>query len=207
MVLTAFFGAGSASATVLCKTTMTSECAIASWTHATGTTLHAVLDPGAHATLNAVWTDVTCKKSTIHAKTDNQGSATETVRALIESLTFEECECTGAGAGTALPTVLAKGELEIHYISGTHTATVTSIGTKVTFNCTPLGTQCIFGTKAEGTDVGTLTSGNPATVDEAGTVNWSSGTNDEGSFLCGSTAKWEGTYEITEPKPLYVATS
>lgn len=109
--------------------------------------------------------------------------------------------------GSAHVTLLESGELEVHHISGTDDGTLTGKSTKLTVNCTPAVTQCIFGTNGEGTDLGALTGGNPAALDGGATVSWLSGTNDEGSFICGSTAKWEGAYEITSPKPLHVAAS
>lgn len=140
-------------------------------------------------------------------KTENTGGSESQVKLSVGSLTFGECSCAGGVVGNTHLAALETGSLEIQRISGADDGTLTGKGQKITFNCTSLGTQCIFGTKVEGTDLGTLTGGNPATIDESATVNWFSGTNDEGSFLCGSTAKFEAAYEVTGPKPLHVAAS
>lgn len=206
VALMASVGVSSAPATALCKTQITEGCTKTGQDYGIGTTIHLVRQSGKHVTVNAAWTDVTCKKSTMHGKTNTKGSETEAVKGPIEVLTLEQCSCAGGSDGSAHPVVLDPGSFALHHITGTDNATVTSYDLKVTANCTSLGTQCIFGTKAEGTVLGTLTGGNPATATANATVNHSAGTNDEGSFLCGSTAKWEAAYEITEPNPVWVAT-
>ncbi|HEU4599703.1 MAG TPA: hypothetical protein VFS26_08145 [Solirubrobacterales bacterium] len=206
VALTAAGAGGTASATVLCKTTLTTGCAAAGWDYAKGTAVHIALEVGQHATLNAFWTDVTCRKTTIELKLANTGGASETVIGNIESLTPEECSCAGGPVGTAHATTISTGSGEIHYISGTHDGTLTGSGTVITLNCTNLGTQCRFGT-GSGIHIGTLTSGDPATADGVATLVSSSGTGDEGIFICGSSATWEAKYEVTAPKPLYIAAS
>jgi hypothetical protein len=136
--------------------------------------------------------DFECSKSLLSGKTTNTGSASETVKANVESWTFQECN-------TAI-TVLKRGTLEIHS-SGSNNGTLTSSGTEVTVNY--LGFHCIFSTSS--TDIGTLTgsktTGKTATFDISATIPRTGGTS---GFFCGSTAQWTGSYEITNPDTLNV---
>lgn len=194
---------GTASATVGCKTT-TTPCTDK---YPAGTEAHVQLVTGTKAIVNAVWTDVECGSTTGKGTLTKAGSATETVSGPIETWTAGECKCAGSAAGSAHVTFLQTGSLEGHHISGTENGTVTGFNQTITVNCTPLGTQCIFGTKGEGTHLGVMTGGTNPTIHGAATINHFAGTNDEGTFLCGSTAKWEAQYEVTSPKPVYVEPS
>lgn len=204
--LFAFGGAGSASATVLCKTTLTSGCAAAGWDYASGTAIHFVRSFGTHWEVDTSLADVTCTKATGSGSTTNTGGASETVKGVIQSLAFEECACGSDTTHDAHATVLDPGEFEIHHISGTHNGVATLKKTKVTYNCTPLGTQCVY-TAGEGITMGTLTSGTPALLHTKATAQNTTGTGDDGTFLCGTTAKWEASLELTTPSPLVVAES
>jgi len=139
-------------------------------------------------TIRASFANITCTESTIKSNTTNTGSATETVKAGIETLTFTACN------GTV--TVLRKGTLEIHTEGVTNNnGTLTGSGTEITV--ATLGTSCVYGTS--NTDLGTLTgssskSGATATLDLSGSL-----LKFAGGFVCGSPAGFEGTYTTTEP--------
>lgn len=188
-VLTAILGAGSASASTLCTATET-PCT------KKDKFLHAVLEPGTSAylietggtTSNPL---VTCTESTVTAESEETGSSTETEKGIVKSLTFGGCNHT--------TNVLAGGTLEVHAIAGTDNGTVTSKEAKVTVSI--LGVSCTYGSGG-GIDIGTLTGGTMATMDINTVVN-----RVEGSFLCPTTAVWEGSYTVTEPEPLYVEPS
>src|SRR6478752_1498045 len=98
--LMVFLGASTASATVLCATepvegspaTKGTVCP-ANFAYPAGTEFHAVLDPGTVSKTTSETFNSECKKSTIKGKTENEGSATETVGITVEALTFEECNC------------------------------------------------------------------------------------------------------------------
>lgn len=185
----AFVGAGTASATVLCKNNgSTSAC---SENYPSATKVSESLVAGTKAVLNTEFKNIECSKSTVSGKTETSGSATETVKGPVEGLTFEECNCEVK--------VLKTGTLEIHWISGPNNGTVTQNGAEVTVNCSTIfGTvHCIYVT--ENTDLGTLTGGNPAKVDVKASIPRLT-TNS----LCSTTATWEASYEVTAPKPLYV---
>jgi len=208
--LMALVGASSASATVLCQTTPVANGAGTEkatcpegWAYPKETVIHGVLDPEQHATLtdgegNKV---ITCKKSTVKGKTANEGAANETVTGAIEVLTFEECTSPFLGNTACTVTTVKGGTLELHWIVDTENGTLTSNGAEVTTNCGSIfGTiHCIFTTAK--TDVGVLTGGNPATLDAESNKIPQVATNG----LCPAEAKWDAKYEITEPKPLYVA--
>jgi hypothetical protein len=188
-VLMALGGAGTASATVLCKNNeSTSSC---NENYPSGTEFKSSLSTGTKTILKTEFKTVECSKSTVSGKTETGGSATETVKGPLEALTFEECNCEVK--------VLKKGTLEIHWISGGTNGTVTETGAEVTVNCSTIfgNVHCIYVT--ENTDLGTLTGGNPASLDVNASIPRLT-TN----ALCTPTATWEASYEVTAPKPLYV---
>ena len=110
MAATAFLGASSTSATVLCKTTLTSVCTSGSG-YPAGTKVVLSAD-GSFTLRNTEGTlQNTCTASLIEGKTGNAGSSTETVRR-------EKAEVSTWGGCTEEPTTtLEKGTLEIHYIA------------------------------------------------------------------------------------------
>ena len=198
MALMAFAGAGTASATVLCKTQLTTGCAAAGWDYSG--TIEASIDPGSNARLETTGglLRVTCTESTVTGSSSTGGgSSTETV-----SGTVATANLTWGGCGAEHPTAtLEGGTLEVHHITGTDNGTLTGIGFKVT--TTILGETCIF-TAGAGSDLGTVTGGAMATMDLNGIVELvSSGSGSN----CPATGRWTGNYTVTNPEPLYVATS
>jgi hypothetical protein len=202
--LMAFVGASSASATVLCKVegtgTPTGTTCPAEKAYPAGTEIHAVNT--STAILEGEPFNIECKKSTVKGKTNNEGSATETVSGPIEVLTFEEC-------GTSTVTVLKKGTLEIHWINpvdeggketGSHDGTLTASGQEVTTETSTIfgKVHCIFVT--QNADLGTLKGGNPASFTANAIISKIS-TN----ALCPEPGRWTASYEVTTPKPLFVA--
>jgi hypothetical protein len=190
-------GVGAASATVLCKESpggaTTGTTCPAGQAYGGGTEFRATLDPGTGPSKTTTsFKSIECNKSTIAGSTENEGSATTTVLVQLETVTFEECNCTVA--------VLEKGSLEIHWISGSHNGAVTSTGLEETVNCnTIFGTMhCIYSTNA--TSIGTLTGGNPSTLDVTATSIPITTTDP----LCPEKRDWDAKYEITAPKPLFV---
>jgi hypothetical protein len=190
LTLTAFVGAGSASATVICKTN-TTPC---SEKYPAGTEYKASLAIGTSMRLTTTegTTLNTCTAATLTGKTENLGSATETVRGPVAAtgLTFSNCV-----SGTV--TTTEGGVTETHSISGTSNGTYTAKNFKISVG-TVFGT-CVY-TAGTGTHIGTVTGGAPATVDVAAVVSLVSG-------FCPSSAKWAATYTVTSPNPLYVKES
>jgi len=201
--LMAFAGSSTASATVLCSEpgtgSPTGTTCPAGKAYGAGVEIHAVSEGNLVLTTGSEFTGFTCRKSTMKGFTNNEGSATETVTASIEgkNLTWEECS-TPNGACTL--TSVKGGELEIHWIEGSHNGTLTSIGAEITESCASIfgKIHCIFVFADE--DIGTVTGGNSATIDiESTPVNLIAT-----SGLCSKEPKLDAKYEITTPKPFYV---
>jgi hypothetical protein len=195
LALMAFVGAGSASATVICKTN-TTPC---SEKYPAGTEYKASLAVGTSMKLTTTegTTLNTCAAATLTGKTENLGSATETVRGPVAAtgLTFSNCS-----AGTV--TTTEGGVTETHSITGTANGTYTAKGFKITVN-TPFG-PCTY-TGGSATHIGTVTGGAPATVDVNAVVTRLSPDPDAG--ICPASARWQATYTVTSPNPLYVKES
>jgi len=191
MALMAF--AGSASATVLCKTTLTTGCAGGGQDYAAGTEINATLKAGTSALLRAGFANITCTESTVAGKTENTGSGSETVRGQIETLDFPAASCN------ATVHVLKTGELEIHHNAGTDNGTLTGRGSEVTVRIGEV--SCTYGT-GTGTNLGTLVGGNPAQMNISTNLP-----KIAGGFLCANPAEWVATYTVTNPKPLYISAS
>lgn len=185
--LMAFLGAGSASATVLCNESATTGCK----SYGKGAILDGYLSETS-ATLTAGETLLdTCTSATFEGKTSTAGSSTETVRESIEELTWGSC--------TKTTDTITKGELEIHWISGTDNGTVT--GKNISFTVNTVFGTCTYGT-GESRDLGTLKGGNPATVEISATL-----VKTAGGFACPTEPKWVATYTVASPRPLYIGES
>lgn len=203
MGLLALLGAGSASATTLCKTQLTSGCDAAGWAYPSGTVIDGSLEGTSSLETTGGTVLDTCKGGTIKMVTTNIGSSSETTSGGIEVLTWVECTKTtnSVSTGTGSHTY---GTVEIHWVSGTDNGTVTGNNTKVTIN-TIFG-SCTYGTAAGGTHVGTLTArpgGNSmATLHIEATIPLI-----EGPGTCPTSGRWTGSYTVTEPEPISVSTS
>jgi hypothetical protein len=181
--------AAPASATVLCYSgESTSSC---SEPYEAGTEINMSLASGTKTKLKTEVQTVECSKSTLSATSENGGSETETVKAPVGALTFEECNCEVK--------TLKAGTLEVHSISGTTNGTVTETGAEVTVSCNTIfgNVHCLYAT--ENTDLGTLTGGTPASLDLNASIPRLTT-----SFLCAAKGTWEGTYAVTNPDHLYV---
>jgi len=180
--LMAFGGVSSASATTLTCTSGPTKI-----TCPTGTIVD--LSSESSQTTKAGFASFTCTESTIKGRTANTGSATETVRANIETLTFGSCNAT--------VTVIKNGSLEIHTQGAiaNNNGTLTWSGSEIT--TATQGTSCVYGTS--NTNLGTLTGsttrgGSTATLDISAELLKISG-----GFLCANPMHWEGSYTVTEP--------
>jgi hypothetical protein len=204
--LMAFVGASSASATVLCTTPPVKNAAGTEnatcpegWAVPAGSEIHAVSEIEEPTLTGGEILTVHCPESTVKGKTENEGSATETVKGPIEVLTFgpeAKCNCKVV--------VVKPGSLEIHWIKDTTNGTLTSSGATVTINCSTIfGTiHCNFVT--ENTDIGTLTStgttGGTPTLDVTASIP-----QEVTSSLCPSEGVWHAKYSVTTPMEFWVA--
>ncbi|MGN6276238.1 MAG: hypothetical protein ACTHNP_09970 [Solirubrobacterales bacterium] len=179
--LMAVGGASSASATVLCKTTSCGSLATSLEWSLTGT---AKLESGG-ITLD------TCTGGTMSGSIEEQG-ATVTARGKVarEHLTWTGC--------TNTTDTLKGGELEVHAISNTDNGTVTATGFEVTI-ATGIG-SCVYGFGTEHKDLGTLEGGTEPKLVIDKEIPLISGP-------CSSTAVWNATYLVTNPKPLFVTSA
>ncbi len=190
MAVMAVVGAGTASATKLCKQDVTTGCT----SHiASGTTL--TFSAEGSTTLTDVFGGVvaTCTGSSVSGKTTTTGSSTETVKGSISSLTFTGCNHPVTVNNASL------GTLEVHNIAGTPNGTVTSNATTVTIDESPLGT-CSFQTS--NTDIGTLTG--TSTTGGAPTFDIKASIPSEN---CGFNGTWEGSYKYTGTENFNVSAS
>ena len=194
-VLLAVIGIGSASATVLCKTTSALGSACGS-PYAAGTVLDFSLEETSiRETLEGTSIDE-CTESTIKSTTTDTGSSTETVKSNASVLTWGGC--TRETKTTTL------GSVEIHNISGTHNGTVTGSGFEITLNGI-FNTSCIWGT-GTGLHLGTLTASTSATTPATILIN-AEVPRTVSNFLCPSKTRWTAAYKVTAPVPLYVTGS
>jgi hypothetical protein len=165
-----------------------------------GTVLHSVLKAGTAAILkSSLIGEVKCTESTVSGATENEGSATETVKGAISTLDFSSCNATVE--------VLKAGSLEVHTeytkeengeekqkTTADGNGTLTSNGAEVTVEI--LGLHCIFTTS--NTDIGTAT----GTTEGSATFEAKSApisrTGGRSGAFCGSSALWNATYIVDE---------
>jgi hypothetical protein len=192
--LMAFVGASSASATVLCKVEGTGAttgtiCPSGS-AYGAKTAVSAQLVAGTVAKLETAFKTIECKKSTTSGETSAEEAAE--ITGPEGTLTFTECNCEIK--------VLHAGTVSTGWISGTHNGTQKSTGNETTSQCSTIfgNVHCIYKTNA--TDLGTLTGGNPAKLDANASIPRLATDG-----LCAEKAVWHAEYEVTAPKPLFIA--
>jgi hypothetical protein len=191
LALTAFVGAGTASASRLCQTTV-QTCPDA-WDYPTGTAMSASLTSAAvEVKVNGMVED-RCTTSAFAASTNNTGSSTETVEPAIGTLTLTNC--------TATTKVLAKGSLEIHG-NDSGGGTVTGKGNRVTVVAFGF-ISCILNTGV-GTSLGSIDEPANNTSDAVATINATIPLEGAG---CPMTVQMIATYTFTNPTPFYISTS
>lgn len=181
-----------ASATVLCKKNQTTNC---SERYPAGTVLHATMTTGRTSIWEAIAgnpTMNTCPESTMKITTSNAGSATETVKGPVVSLTWSG-SCTGPAA------TLKTGEAEIHHVTS-GPSVVTTKSTEITIGGI-FGESCVYGA-GTGITLGSIAGGEPATL----TIN-AILPRIAGGFACPAESRWTALYTFTAPKPLYISES
>lgn len=175
-------GAGTASATVICKNNLNTEKCSEPYLKGTKGTAS-----------NEGWITMTgpfgeiinrCESSTVGGTSVNTGSATETVKSTLTSLTFSKCE--------HVVEVINPGTGELHWIPGTDNGTLTTSGTTVVVKETLFG-DCKF--LLSNTDMGTTTGGNPGHLDLKASAP---------SENCGFNGTLEGSYVATSPTAAWV---
>jgi len=193
LALLAIAGAASASASAVLCSTNTSPCT--GTKYGSGTKLTAQLKSGTHATLTTSITNVTCTKSSV-------GGSTNTAEGHGEISSFAFTGCTAVSNGSAC-TVKA---VNLNYTAtanpgggGNGTLTVTPKAGNgnpgATVECPGAFINCTFTTSSITLSV---TGGNPAIISASNEPLQREG------GLCPSEAKWDATYEVTSPKPLFL---
>lgn len=149
-----------------------------------GTTYTSTINASAGTTeLHGLFTSVSCTGSTVSGKVEQHGA--KNAGGKVSKLTFSGCSD---------PVTVGKtGSLEI-----TSSGTVYSSGAEVEIE-TSVG-LCVFTTS--NTDVGTLTESDSShgVLD----IDSASIPRTDGSFFCGSSGEWTGSYTVTSPSTLSV---
>jgi len=187
MALTAFVGAGSASATVLCKNSTSTPC---SEKYGPGTIIEG---ESTNAKLTSNLATVTCSESKTTAETTTAGSASTTVEGKITALNFSGCSTNEV---PPVPCEVTVNNLpyhaEVHWTSGNNgTLTVNSAGSgSPGANVVCAGViSCTF---ARTLFTLPVTGGNPASI-AANAVSLER-IPFGGTPLCGTEAFWDATY-------------
>lgn len=192
MVLTALIGAGSASATVLCKTALKEGCAASGWDYPTGTEIDISLVGTTSTSATGGELLDTCTEGTNKGSTTNTGGPSETVDWNLAEFWSKNC--------TVTTDTVNNGSLEVHWISGGTNGTVTVKGTQATKIL--FGVSCLYGPPSGGTTLGTLEGGSEPKLNVEAVLPKLTG-----SFICAPDVVWKGSYAVTSPQPLYVSAS
>jgi hypothetical protein len=190
MALMAFAGAGSASATVLCKTAEKEGCAAGGWDYNKGTVLKASFEEGTGVTFRVNGETISaCVESEYQAETSTTGGEGVAVTGSVGKWTLGICSPNATN-------VVEMGKFEITWQNGTTNGNVFGTGYKISMVIA--GAKCAYGPSAEA--MGTLTGGAMGTIDVHTTLN-----KKEGGILCPATMVMEASYTVTSPEPLYVS--
>lgn len=187
--LMALVGAGTASATVICKNNLNTE--TCSEPYAIGTEGTASVPAGGSISLTTTTGETLdqCTGSTVTGKLQSQGKE---LPALSEQTSFTFSSCT-------FPTnTLKPGLGELTWIKGTDNGTLVTKGVEVTINTALFG-SCVYGT-GTGTDMGTTVGGNPGRLEANAAIK-----KVGGGFACPETTKFTGTYVATNPTNAWVS--
>jgi hypothetical protein len=130
-------------------------------------------------------------ESSLEAEVESHGEGV-TAKAGLESLSFTGC------TNSWHVTVVSAGSLEFH---ATESGDGSVISSGATIEATRLGVTCRYATEstAFGTLTGSYTTETTATLDVEAKVPFHSG-----SFLCGESTTWTGSYTISSPEFLTV---
>jgi hypothetical protein len=193
----AFLGAGTASATRLCKTA--AGAGTCGSIYGAGTKISA---SSTEATLVTSLGTVVCKKSTVGGKTTTAGGgAGVPVAGTVESLTFSECKL-GSTSCTATAVHL-NYTATVAWTSGNNGTFTVGKGT----GGAP-GAHVVCGSFIDCTFTGEgiqldVDGGEPALVLAKEEVL----AKEAGGFFCPSSSTWTATYTVTAPNPLFISNS
>jgi len=160
--LMAFLGAGTASATVICKNNLNTE--KCSEPYLKGTVGKASAEDSIKIAGPFGIVIDTCAESTVTGTQNNDGGSGVAVTSTLTSLTFSKC--------TRPTTVISPGTGSLQWIAGTDNGTLTTTGTTVTIHELPniVGNPSTCSYVTNSTTIGTATGGNPGTLDLSATI-------------------------------------
>lgn len=158
-----------------------------------GSTISAVKE-GTHISLTGpLGIAVECQEVNLSAQVTNSGSSSATVKANVTVFTLDKCT-----NGYEVH-VVSKGTLELHSVSPTGNATITSSGLTIDVTNVPFAGTCAY--RTENTDIGLMTGSlstkGTATIDLSASIP-----RHGGSALCGSTGTLHGLLLVTAPDNL-----
>jgi hypothetical protein len=137
--------------------------------------------------LHGAFITVKCTESKVKGSVESHGSSV-TVEGLLTVLVFDKCNYP--------VTVEQRGKLVAHASSKTGNGVLTSSNAQIRIH-TSVG-ECVFTTNE--TTIGTLTGGAGATLDIESAAIPRTG----GSFFCGSSGTWTGSYKVTSPSSIEI---
>lgn len=155
----------------------------------TATSIHATSE--GHTVWDAPFGSVECS-STIAGSITQQGPGLD-IKGNFTTVHFTNC------TGNKTFSVLQKGTLTLD-VTATNSGTLTWTGMELTVFDHSLGIDCIY--RTSNTHIGTVTgsSTSHATLHIESAAMPRTG----GSFFCGSSAEWTGSYTFTGPNPLHL---
>lgn len=193
MAVIGFGGAGTASATVLCKATE-SPCKESNLIKKDGSLVDADLEGRSVTTLTSGYIFESCTGGTLTTSVSNQGGAAATVILATGTTSWTWTGCEAGGVS-----VTQFGEIEIHHIAGTDNGTVTAKG--FGFKFAGLGGECVYSPAAVG-ELGLLTGGTTPILHINSVFRES-----KESLACFPTIVWKATYKFTQPATFYIGAS
>jgi hypothetical protein len=188
----ALFGAGSASATVLCQSAPENHVCSPSQVYGVGTKISAKLSGNAKFTTYGGTTVANCSQSEIEATVSNQNQ----VKTNASSYTFSNCT-----TGSVTNVGYVPGFFYIHWLEGTHGGQVEGANT---FSIPFFGEPCTYMVVG----YGELVSGSAPSLAYKGYEKAAVLAEEyENSVICPAKLRFSATYTVNAPTPLYVEQS
>ncbi|HEY6731013.1 MAG TPA: hypothetical protein VI039_08305 [Solirubrobacterales bacterium] len=182
LAIAAFLGAGSASATVLCKVTATPCGAGNIYSGALKTSTTSAVFKNSEGTAVS-----TCTGSELGGEIKEAGGASKPVVTNTNHLVFTGCS-------TKTFVIRNAATLNINHIAGTDNGAIEGKG-ELTVTIKIEGTECNFVLGATMIEFGTFKGGKPAAIELSAILSKYSFFE----FFCPSQVTWEGKYSVTEP--------
>jgi hypothetical protein len=187
--LMAFVGAGSASAGVLCKNE-TDPCTNKV---KVGESVNSAIPMGKATFINTGAKNMECKNSTFSGEVEKEGGEGAVPEVKLKTFTFTNCNCEVF--------VISSGTYYVSNIVGTGSGRPFGTGQEIKIQCNTIlfgVVKCTYLTN--NTLLGQLVGGNPAIFEINAELPLKAGSD----MPC-KEGIWTGEYDVSTPKPLYVA--